>query len=255
MPTKKETIEKIKQKKELSGIDESIVSDLLENYIKKRSIPLKTLRKSQIKVVIKEIRSELRKYTGRFQKSSKDRVSLLEKNKIKEILKTHTSTAERLEFYPKLKNKIRNMKISSILDLACGINPIALASPKIKYYASDIKQDELNLIKTYFKKNKIKGKTFVYDIRKLKPLPEADLCLIFKVLDIIEEKGHRLAEEIIKKLPCKKILISFPTKKLSGRPMTHPKRIWLEKLLERLNYNYKTFKSNNEIFYLVKKSS
>jgi len=254
MITKRQIINKIRKKKELSGIDKSIISELLDSYIKKRNIFLPNLKKPHIKIIVKDIRAELRKYTGRFQKSTKDRVRLLEENKIGALLKTHISTQERLSFYPKLKEKIRNLKVSSILDLACGINPIALSSPKIKYYASDIKKDELNLIKKYFKKKKITGKTFVYDLRKIKPgLPKADLCLLFKVLDIIEEKGHKLSEKIIKQVPCRYVMVSFPTKKLSGRPMKHPKRIWMEKLLERLSYKYSIFKSSNEIFYLIKK--
>lgn len=140
------------------------------------------------------------------------------------------------------------------MDLACGLNPLALATSGVKYYASDIKEDELILIKKYFEKNKIKGKTFIYDIRKIKQdLPKADLCLLFKVLDIIEKKGHKLAEKILKTVECKTILVSFPTKKLSGRPMRHPERKWLEKLLNRLNYPFKIFRSENEIFYLIKK--
>ncbi len=254
MFNKKSLIEKIKKKKELSDIEDSLISEILENYLKKHKINLENLKEKEIKIIVKEIRSQLRLLTGRFQKSLKNKLKLLEKNKLSELLKTHASTAERLSFYPKLKKIISKLNPSSILDLACGLNPIALASPKIKYYASDIKSSELNLIREFFKKNKIKGSVFVYNLRDLsKPLPKADICLLFKTLDIIEDNPRNLAEKLIKKLNCKYIIISFSTRTLSGKPMRYLRRYWLENLLKKLSLSYKTFSSDNEIFYLVEK--
>lgn len=251
--TKSEIIKKIKQKKELSGLADQVISDLLEDYLTKYKISLNNISKSDFKIIIKEIRSKLRLLTGRFQKSQKNREILLQKNNIKELLKTHTSTGERLEFYPKLKKIIKSLKINSILDIACGLNPIAIANPSITYTACDIKEDELKLIQVYFNKNNIKGKTFVCDLKKNPNLPNADLCLLFKVLDILEVKNHALANSIIDKLNCKYLIISFPTKKLSGKPMNEPKRFWLEKLLKSKNLEFTIFFSDNEIFYLVEK--
>lgn len=255
MPSKLLIIDKIKQKSELSDLDESLILDTLDDYLKKYKIELKNLKKSEIKIITKEIRAQLRLYVGRFQKGKKKRKILLEQNKINELLETHTSTSERISFYPKLKKEIQSLNVNSILDLACGLNPLALANPKIKYFASDIKKEELELIKIYFKKNKIQGKVFTYNLRRpIGELPKTDLCLIFKVLDIIETKNHKIANTIIKKLKCKYILISFSTKTISGKPMSHPRRLWLEKLLKNQNLSFKTFSSENEIFYLVNKT-
>ena len=250
-------IKKIKQKKEFQDLDNSTVSHSLSQYLQKHNIPLKDLSPKQRKLVTKEIRSQLRKLTGQYQKSSKKRVQFLDQNKIQELLKTHSSTAERLSFYPKLKKIISSLQIKSILDLACGLNPLALATKEITYHASDIKQSELDLIKTYFKKHNIRGTTFSLDIRLIEKaaLPKTDLCLLFKVLDIIEDKGHKLAEKIIQSVPAKYILISFPTKKLSGKPMANKRRLWLERLLEHKSLKYAAFSSDNEVFYLAKKTS
>lgn len=254
MPDKKYLIEKIKQKKELSDIADSLISEILETYLKKHKINLENLKEKEIKIIIKDTRSQLRLLAGRFQKSSKDKSKFLQQNKLHELLKTHTSTAERLSFYPELKKIIEKLAPKSILDLACGLNPIALASPQIIYYASDVKLSELKLIESFFKKNKIKGSVFVYNLRDLsKPLPKADICLLFKTIDIVEKNSHDLAKKLIKKLNCKYIIISFSTRTLSGKPMQFPRRFWLEKLLDSLSLKFKTFSSNNEIFYLVEK--
>ena len=107
---KKSLIEKIKQKKELAGLADSIVLETLETYLRKSRINLPTLTKPDKKILVKQIRAELRKYAGRFQKSWKQRETLLQQNKIKELLKTHTSTKERIDFYPKLKKLISKLQ-------------------------------------------------------------------------------------------------------------------------------------------------
>ena len=118
-------IKKIKKKPELSDLPDSLVLSVLESYLSKNRIGLPKNPK-QLKIVVKEIRSELRNYTGRFQVKSKKRVKLLEENKILELLKTHTSTKERIKDYQKLIKKIENFSPKSILDLGCGLNPIAI---------------------------------------------------------------------------------------------------------------------------------
>jgi len=254
--SKKELILKIKDKKELLGLTDSVVEEILKRYIKKYKLSLKNLPYPQSKTVIKEVRAELRTITGQFQKSLKDKSKLSDSGSYTKLLETHSSTAERLEFYPILKEKLNKIGVRSILDLGCGLNPIALASPQIKYFASDIQEDELTLIDKFFKKHNIKGKVFVYDLRKISnDLPEADICILFKILDLLDNKKKRgkLTEKILKKVPCKKILVSFSTRKLSGKPMNYPKRFWFENVLEKLKFDYKKFESKNEVFYLIEK--
>lgn len=251
-----DVIKLIKQKKELSGVADSLVKDMLEKYIRKHNISLKNLRAQEIKIIIKEIRSQLRNLTGRFQKTQKKRIKLLEKENFKELLKTHTSTNERLNFYPELKKLIQRLGVKSILDLACGLNPIALANKNILYYAADIKEDDLKLVEAYFNKNNIKGGVFTYDLRKISDnLPKADICLLFKILDILEKDTHNIANKIIENVQCKYFLISFSTKTLSGKPMKQQRRVWLERLLDSRHYTYESFASDNEIFYLVTKTT
>ena len=245
-------IAKIKEKRELSGLSDSIINDYLNKTLKKYSISLENLNNSDKKIIIKEVRADLRRLSGMFQ-TSKDKNKLLKKNNIKEILRNHTSTSERLEFYPSLKKRIRKLKPNSILDLGCGINPIALASREVKYYASDINEKDLSLIEKFFKKNRIEGKTFFYNLEKINnDLPSADLCLAFKVLDIVRNRLG-VAEKILTRVNCKNFLLSFSTKKLSGKRMNKPKRIWFERILKKNNLNYLTFSSENEVFYLVRK--
>ncbi len=255
-----ELIKKIKQKKELSDISNDVVAKAINSYLARNKLfkYISSLSEKELKLIIKDIRAELRRFSGQYQTSFlsfNEKLSLLKENKIVDLLKTHSSTKERLDFYPELRKIISSLNISSILDIGCGLNPIALASLGVEYYAFDIKEDDVKLVNEYFDLNNINGLAFIEDIASLNiaHLPEADLCLLFKILDIIPDKNHKIAGKIISELKCRYFLISFSTKTLSGRPMLHVKRPWLERILKNLNLPFKTFRSKNEIFYLAEK--
>lgn len=239
-----EIIQLIKKKKELMGLADSIIKDALYSYLSKNKISLKKVSSRDIKLIVKEIRKKLRLMTGQFQVSDKK----------ENLLLSHSSTKERMENYHVIEEVISSLNIKSILDLGCGLNPLSIANKNIRYYAVDIRQDEVDIINNHFKSKGIQGEAFIYDLRKLEnKLPEADICLILKVFDVLEKKGHKLAERIINFIDCKYFLISFSTKTLSGKSMNHPQRGWIERLLTRLNYSFKIIETNNEVFYLANK--
>ena len=248
-------IKKIKQKKEFSDLPDEVVSQVLQSYFSSNPSAQKLSHNKYQNIIIKSVRAQLRKFTGQYQsKSFNKKLKLLEQNKILELLKTHSSTKERLPFYNKIKKLISSYSPSSILDLGCGLNPIALnPSQSTFYYCYDIKSSDLKLIKHFFKTKKIKHKTYHKDITKVNKFPKTDLCLIFKTLDIIDNSSHSISTSILKKINSPIIIASFSTKTLSGKPMNSPKRHWFEKILKELNYSYKTLKFPNEIFYLIKK--
>jgi len=246
-------IAKIKEKKELSGISNSVIGGSVDEYLKLRGIDLGRAGEKDIKIITKEIRASLRKFSGRYQKGYKNRIELLENSKINELLMSHSSSAERIDFYPELKKIIYSLDIKSILDLGCGLNPIAIAKKGVYYYAIDIKEDDLEIVGAFFKKNGIEGKTIVEDIRRMEKFPKADMCIILKVLDIVEENGHKIAKRIIEKIESKYTIIGFAKKTLSGKPMRRPRRKWLENYFENLKYKYKVFNSENEIFYFLER--
>jgi hypothetical protein len=244
----------IKEKNQFKGLPDNFVLEEIERYLTRKQINLSKLSNKDLKFLSKEIRSFLRKYTGRFEKSSSKRERLLEKNSKKELLETHLSTSERKDYYIKLKKIIYSFKPKSILDIGCGLNPIAIAKKNIFYNACDINEFDLNTIRNYFSKNKIKSNIFIYDVLKFNnDLPEADICLIFKVLDFLDKYPHDLTKRILKFVKCKTFIISFATRKISGKRMNRPERKWFEEILELQNLEYKRIEIDNEIFYIIKK--
>ncbi len=93
-----ELLKKIKQKKELGGLADEIILESLKNYFKKNKIFKGGLSEKDKKVIIAEIRAELRQYAGRFQNISEAREKSMLDGKEEVILQPHASTKERINF-------------------------------------------------------------------------------------------------------------------------------------------------------------
>lgn len=263
----REIIAKIKEKKELASISDAYIKETLDKVLRQNPKLLKAIeegreRSSEYKEAVKKTRAKLRVEYGMFSEELSEREKTLDATKDDDkLLLLHKSTAERLGIYPHIYQKIFTITglPGKILDLGCGMNPASSKYMKLKdftYYASELNEKDCEFIEKYFKKRKIKGKAFAIDLKKpdqLRQLPETDICFLFKVLDTIEKKGHKLAEEIIETVKSKWIAASFATHKLGGRRMEHPRRGWIEKMLERKGYGFSIIEEENEIFYLIEK--
>ncbi|MFH1823441.1 MAG: methionine biosynthesis protein MetW [archaeon] len=227
-------MEKLNQKPELKSLD--------QDFLKKFS-----------KYDFKEARKKLREVYGMFWIKKRSKIKkLVEEKRLLELLKAHRSTAERLDFYPLFLEMIPNN--SKILDLGCGFNPIAFFyfNKKIDLTASDISQEDLELIKKINPKIKIMKLDLTKDYFKIKE--KYDIILLLKLLDVIEAQERNISEKIILHLlkHSKKLIVSFSTKSLGGRKTIRViKRTWFEKLLKKNKINYSIKEFSNEIFYVL----
>ena len=256
----KEIVQRIKQKKELRSINDSIVLEQLQAYLKQHpKLKWDNSRSADYKQMIKDVRAKLRRSYGLFRE---EKIEVKDFKEVKSILESHSSTKERLPFYSEIYRKI--FKITgipaTILDLGCGINPLSVEYmnlKKLNYYAYDISEKEVELINRFFTEKKISGKAQVLDVSKVdlvKKMPPADVAFMFKITDILDRgRGHKKTEEILTAVPAKLVVISFPTLTMSGKPMNAPHRKWMEWLCERLRLEYQVLEFSNEIFYIIRK--
>lgn len=234
----KHILTRIKSKKELAGISDKVVLSLIDKYFPASS--KKSLSSKDEKELVSLIRADLRKISGRFQSPSLKNLAVV----------------ERKEAYSLLKRLFVSLKIKSVLDLGCGVNPVKLAQSTMKYYAYDINEENLAAVRKYFQENNIDGNTKAYDlVNDDQPFPKTDITLFMKLFDVLETKGHKLAEKLILRANSEYLLVSFPTKTLSGAPMRHPQRGWIELLFDRLGFSFISLSGKNEIFYLAAKSN
>jgi 16S rRNA (guanine(1405)-N(7))-methyltransferase len=264
----KDFIEKVKEKKELRNIDDKFIEDVI-NKLKIDVSIIKIDHPKTYKEELKAVRKELRRKYGLFiTKEAKKKDIIIEHLKNGEnlrelcikMLKTHRSSKERLEFYSEIYNKIFSKvdKISSVMDLACGMNPFSyIFIPEYKekkYICVELNQADCKTINEFFKASGLKGKAVSMDLSKkenINKLPKADVSLLFKMITTIEEKEWIL-EELIKSLKSRYIIVSLPTRTISGKKMKTT-GIWINEMAEKLGYKTENFEVENEIFYIITK--
>lgn len=274
-------IKKIKQKKELSNIDDVICKEKLQQLLMQNKKLLQffseaksfdQIKKSkQVDRIIKSIRRELRAVYGIYQTPSAPKIrgylaKLKKELKTKQleqtiplhkkILALHLSSKERLALYPRFYKDIFAItgKPSSILDLACGLNPFSYPFMQLKdltYTAIELNKKDADIIQAYFNIVKIKGKAIALDIIK-KSLKNysSDICFAFKLFDLIPNK---IIERIVTELKVKWIIASFPTKTITQARMVYIRRGGFQRMLKRLGYSYKKVRYSNELVYIIKK--
>ena len=262
-----ELLIEVKQNKKYSGISDEIVLPEIKNYLLKNKLTKIT------KEDIKEIRNTLHKSYASFQTKKKNKIAVyLDKLKnnsndlelTSKLLSITLSTKERLSSYPEIYRAIFEItgKPKTIIDLGAGFNLFSfpfMDLPSLNYYSYDINEKDIDYLNRYIKIMKdrgLNGKAAILDLRNLSKISymhSADIVFLFKVIDLIDKENHKPSEELIKLLfkKAKFIVASFATKTLTRKLMNHPNRKWFELMLKRNNLNFKTFKTDNELFYVV----
>ncbi len=266
-------VKRIKLKGTLKALPDFYVLKEIDEYRFKHP-------RASVLEIFKEVRKRLHQSYGAFQtRRKRKRLLYLEELKLareenwdkpenevmkeirERILRTSVSSSERLdsdyeEIYKKIKKEFgKNLK--SVIDLGCGINPVSFKPhdfKNVKIYAYDIDTNDIDFLNKYFKTVGLDGEAHVldlHDLDRIDKLPLADLCLLYKIIDPLEKRGHEFSEELIKRIKSKYLIVSFATKTVSRKPMNYPKRGWFEQMLKRLGKKYKTIKSLSEIYYIV----
>ncbi len=272
-------ISDIKRKRELSKVPDEMIRSEIDKILDRNKDVKKLFqergyqqlkRSREFEQTFKQIRANLRKAYGMFQRGLIDREELLNNIKDikdienhKKILETHQSTAERIDHYDEVYRNI--FKITGypekILDLGCGLNPFSYPwmGYQPDYYASDISPEDCRFIEDYFEKMDINGEAIPANLNNidkedvLAVFPHVDVCFLFKVLDAVVTKPE-ISEKLLSDIDADWIVVSFSTVTLSGKKMDKKRRLWLEKVCEKLDYPFQAFEIPNEIFYVIKKT-
>ena len=248
----------IQQKKELKGIARSVIALALNTYLKKHRLALTALTPKEEKLLMKEVRSQLRRSTGMFYHSLPQEHLPLTSQLIKALLASHASTTSRTADYPFLRREFTARNVHAVLDLGSGLNPLALAQKGMHYIAIDIREDELALLQHFFKEKGVHGVTLLCDLRHALPdVPPVDACLLMNVLEIIEtnKRTHERAAALLSSVHARFFFITFSTRTLSGKRMRFPDRPWFERLLASLGFRWQKHLLSTEVLYIAERSA
>lgn len=135
----------------------------------------------------------------------------------------HASTRERVPILPRFFNECLAPlgRIGSILDVACGLNPLAIPwmplLPGFTYFACDIYTDMADFLNTFFTRFHIQGNAALCDVTRELPAINADLTLVLKSIPCLEQIDKDAGQRLLAMISSPNILVSFPAHSLGGR--------------------------------------
>ena len=185
------------------------------------------LKRSSIKEADKHTRTHLHQISGAYLGADqlKKGAALLsqhlkgDKDALNSVLKLHASTNERLGIIEPLYERIfkSTNKPDLILDLACGLNPIWLGAHGLSVRGYDLHGDTNELVNLWADACSWDVRCETADLTEKIAFETCDLALMMKLLPVIEQQQKGAAVELLKSVPAKYLVVSFPTRTLSGR--------------------------------------
>ncbi len=138
-------------------------------------------------------------------------------------MQTHASTAERLPiletFYHTCLEAIA--PITSVLDLACGLNPLAIPwmplSDIMTYQSCDIYRDMMSFIQSFFQHVNVDGHAQTCDVIGDLPKSKAQIAFLLKSIPCLEQIQAAIGPQLLTEIEADHILVSFPVRSLGGR--------------------------------------
>ncbi len=173
-------------------------------------------------------------------------------------LSLHASTRERLATYEALYARARSAigEPRSVFDAACGVNPLALGALGFENVLGwDINGGAVRLVNDWAKEAGWSVRAQCRDVTLDLPEEEFDLALAMKLLPVLETDESGAALSLLRGVKARFILVTFPTRSLSGRGVGMEKNYseWFEKTIGTAFAVIDRFVLGNELCYTVRK--
>ena len=145
------------------------------------------------------------------------------KSTCSDLMRLHASTRERLPiidtFYEQIFAELP--PISSVLDVASGLNPLAIPwmplAENAIYHACDIYADMMQFLNDAIPKLGVAAHVEVRDVVGNPPDQPVDLALILKTLPVLEMVEKTAVSNLLDTIHARHLLITFPVRSLGGR--------------------------------------
>lgn len=231
-------------------------------------------KRSSLKEVIKATRSALHQAVGAYRecfdpvKLQKELAVLgseTDEGMVKafclKAMRSHASTQERLPFlelfYQQVLEDIAPLR--SVLDLACGLNPLALPwMPLTKdapYHCYDVEEDLVRLDREFLLRQGRAGESGVCDLTTRIPVHRVHLAMLLKTIPVLDQQDKQASQRVIDSLQAEHLLITFPAKSLGGRakgmPATYEARMM--QLVEGRPWTWRKFSFATELVFIITK--
>lgn len=141
----------------------------------------------------------------------------------RQVMAQHASTRERLPFLDSFYATVLAglPPIHTLLDLACGLNPLAAAwmplAAGARYLTCDIYQDQVDFLNGWFGRVGQAGEAFVCNLLADTPLPPADVVLLLKTIPCLEQVDKEIGRRLLARITAPVLVVSYPARSLGGR--------------------------------------
>jgi 16S rRNA (guanine(1405)-N(7))-methyltransferase len=138
-------------------------------------------------------------------------------------MRFHASTRERLRILDQFYATILadHAPIRSVLDVACGLNPLAIPwmrlADEVEYYACDIYADLVGFLNEFVALARLKGGAEIADVTQDCPTRHAEVAFLLKSLPCLEQIDPTIGLRLLDTLNADHILVSFPVHSLGGK--------------------------------------
>jgi len=177
-----------------------------------------------------------------------------------QIMASHASTRERLPLLDHFYETIfaYTGKPSTILDLACGLNPLSFPwmglSTATRYHAYDIHGPRVELINHFLRLQGMAPLAVAQDVLVDPPVQEAEVAFFFKEAHRFEQRQKGANRTFWKALRVRYLLVSLPSSSLSGRhDLAERQRALIRTILGDLPWTVQEIAFENELVFCIEK--
>ncbi|NJN53353.1 MAG: hypothetical protein HC804_00525 [Anaerolineae bacterium] len=188
-----------------------------------------------------------------------------------DCLNAHLSTRERLPILSDFYERIFAItgQPQSIMDIACGLNPLALRwmslgavkseqltvnSEGLKFHAYDIHEPRVGFINHYLQLEGLEPLARVQDVASNPPQDEVDVALFLKEMPRFERNYGGRGRPLLESLNAKYLVISYPSVSThGGRNLTNRYREFMYQLIQGYDWPVTELLFAGELVFVVEK--
>lgn len=140
------------------------------------------------------------------------------------LMSGHASTRERIPILEDMYATVllQLPPIHSVLDIACGFNPLAIPwmplQPGTSYTVIDVFEDLMSFLGEFITLCGHIPNTYAHSVTNVDlPSIRVDLALVLKTIPCLEQIDRRAGLSLLEHINADNILVSFPVQSLGGR--------------------------------------
>lgn len=181
---------------------------------------------------------------------------------LSEAMREHASTRERFELLEGFYREVfaRVGPVRRVLDLACGLNPLAFPwmalAPGTRYVAADVDTELVEFVRECLRCLGADADARVLDVVSEAIDDEADVALLLKLLPCLERQDPGAPVKLLRSVRAPWLVVSFPTRSIGGRQkgMLESYSGAFERLAARERFRSERLEFAGELVYVVDKS-